>query len=212
MAGVIKVLLVDDHAVVREGYRRLLERDPRIQVVGEAGDGVQACNLVVGVNPHVVVMDIALPGASGIEVMRRMLTRDPRLKVLIFSMHGEAIFVSRALQAGASGYITKSSAPEVLVQAVYAIANGDTYLSRDVAACAPSPAASTAGSGIESLTTREFEVFRLLAKGTSVKRISELLGLSEKTVANHQTVVREKLGVQNGVQLARMAAELGLAS
>jgi len=141
-----------------------------------------------------------------------MLTREPRLKVLIFSMHGEAIFVSRALQAGASGYITKSSAPEVLVQAVYAIANGDTYLSHDVAAYSPAPAASTAGSGIESLTTREFEVFRLLAKGTSVKRISELLGLSEKTVANHQSVIREKLGVQNGVQLARLAAELGLAS
>ena len=212
MAGVIKVLLVDDHAGVREGYRRLLERDPRIQVVGEAGDGVQACDLVVGVIPHVVVMDIALPGASGIESMRRMLTREPRLKVLIFSMHGEAIFVSRALQAGAAGYITKSSAPEVLVQAVYAIANGDKYLSRDVAAYAPAPTASRVGSGVESLTTREFEVFRLLAKGSSVKGISELLGLSEKTVANHQSVIREKLGVQNGVQLARLAAELGLAS
>jgi DNA-binding NarL/FixJ family response regulator len=212
MAGVIKVILVDDHAVVREGYRRLLERDPRILVVGEAGDGAQACDLVVGVSPHVVVMDIALPGASGIEAMRRMLIREPRLKVLIFSMHGEAIFVSRALQAGAAGYITKSSAPEVLVQAVYAIANGDTFLSRDVAAYAPAPPASTVGSGIESLTTREFEVFRLLAKGTSVKGISELLGLSEKTVANHQSVIREKLSVQNGVQLARLAAALGLAS
>lgn len=211
MAAVIKVLLVDDHAVVREGYRRLLERDRRIQVVGEASDGAQACDLAVSVAPQVVVMDIALPGGSGLEAMRRMLAREPGLRVLIFSMHGEAIFVTRALQAGACGYVTKSSAAEVLVQAVDAIAQGDTYLSADVAAFAPRSAPSPSGSGVESLTTREFEVFRLLAQGASVKEISARLGLSEKTVANHQSVVRDKLGVQNGVQLARLAARLGVA-
>ncbi len=104
----IRVLLVDDHAVVREGYRRLLERDQRIQVVGEAADAAQACKLAASIEPTVVVMDIALPGGSGLEAMRRMLVHKPRLRVLIFSMHGEAIFVSRAMQAGARGYITKS--------------------------------------------------------------------------------------------------------
>jgi DNA-binding NarL/FixJ family response regulator len=207
---VIRVLLVDDHAVVREGYRRLLERDQRIQVVGEAADSAQACKLAASIEPTVVVMDIALPGGSGLEAMRRMLVHEPRLRVLIFSMHGEAIFVSRAMQAGARGYITKSSAPEVLVTAVHAIAQGERFLSEDVAAEAPKSDHLPA-SGIDTLTTREFEVLQRLARGESVKDIGEKLGLSEKTVANHQSVIREKLGVKNGVQLARLAAELGLA-
>ena len=206
----IRVLLVDDHAVVREGYRRLLERDQRIQVVGEAADAARACKLAASIEPTVVVMDIALPGGSGLEAMRRMLVHEPRLRVLIFSMHGEAIFVSRAMQAGARGYITKSSAPEVLVTAVHAIAQGERFLSEDVAAEAPKSDHLPA-SGIDTLTTREFEVLQRLARGESVKDIGEKLGLSEKTVANHQSVIREKLGVKNGVQLARLAAELGLA-
>jgi DNA-binding NarL/FixJ family response regulator len=207
---VIRVLLVDDHAVVREGYRRLLERDQRIQVVGEAADAARACKLAASIEPTVVVMDIALPGGSGLEAMRRMLVHEPRLRVLIFSMHGEAIFVSRAMQAGARGYITKSSAPEVLVTAVHAIAQGERFLSEDVAAEAPKSDHLPA-SGIDTLTTREFEVLQRLARGESVKDIGEKLGLSEKTVANHQSVIREKLGVKNGVQLARLAAKLGLA-
>ena len=206
----IRVLLVDDHAVVREGYRRLLERDQRIRVVGEAADAAQACKLAASIEPAVVVMDIALPGGSGLEAMRRMLVHEPKLRVLIFSMHGEAIFVSRAIQAGARGYITKSSAPEVLVTAVHAIAQGERFLSEDVAAEAPKSDRLPA-SGIDTLTTREFEVLRRLARGEAVKDIGEKLGLSEKTVANHQSVIREKLGVKNGVQLARLAAELGLA-
>ena len=205
----IRVLLVDDHAVVREGYRRLLERDQRIQVVGEAADAAQACKLAATIEPTVVVMDIALPGGSGLEAMRRMLVHEPKLRVLIFSMHGEAIFVSRAIQAGARGYITKSSAPEVLVTAVYAIAQGERFLSEDVAAEAPKSDRLPA-SDIDTLTTREFEVLRRLARGEAVKDIGEKLGLSEKTVANHQSVIREKLGVKNGVQLARLAAELGI--
>jgi DNA-binding NarL/FixJ family response regulator len=211
MAPVIRVLLVDDHAVVREGYRRLLERDLRIQVVGEAAEAVTACELAASLEPHVVVMDIALPGGSGLDAMRRMLLRQPNLRVLIFSMHGEAIFVSRALQAGARGYITKSSAPEVLLQAVYAIAQGERYLSTDVAGeSAPTPARPLP-SPADSLTAREFEVLQRLARGESVREIGEKLRLSEKTVANHQSVIREKLGVKNGAQLARLAAELGLA-
>jgi DNA-binding NarL/FixJ family response regulator len=138
-----------------------------------------------------------------------MLTHEPKLRVLIFSMHGEAIFVSRAMQAGARGYITKSSAPEVLVTAVYAIARGERFLSADVAAEAPNNNAPPA-CGADTLTAREFEVLQRLARGESVRDIGEKLGLSEKTVANHQSVIREKLGVKNGVQLARLAAELGL--
>ena len=192
------------------GHQLVQVRDQRIQVVGEAADAAQACKLAASLEPNVVVMDIALPGGSGLEAMRRMLLHEPKLRVLIFSMHGETIFVSRALQGGARGYITKASAPEVLVTAVYAIAQGERYLSEDVAAQAPS-ADRLPATGVEALTAREFEVLHRLARGESVKDIGEKLGLSEKTVANHQSVIREKLGVKNGAQLARLAAELGLA-
>jgi two-component system, NarL family, invasion response regulator UvrY len=209
VSAFIRILLVDDHAVVREGYRRLLERDPFIEVVAEANNGAEACRLATELAPTIVVMDIALPGGSGIEAMRRMLAQDPKLRVLIFSMHGESIFVSRAVQGGAFGYITKSSAPEILVKAVSAIARGERYFSADVAGQVAGGVNKEPGP-LESLTSREFEVLRQLALGESVKAIGEKLGLSEKTVANHQSAIREKLGVKNSAQLARIAAEFGL--
>jgi len=203
----ITVLLVDDHAVVREGYRRLLERDATIEVVGEAADAVQAYERTVALEPQVVVMDIALPGVSGIEAMRRILARRPQQSVLMFSMYDDAIFPSRAFEAGACGYVSKASAPEVLVDAISAVAKGQRYLSPDVRKAV----SLQAKSGVDTLTAREFEVLRLLARGETVKHIGEKLGLSEKTVANHQSAIREKLGARNGVRLAKVAAELGLA-
>ena len=211
MSTVIKVLLVDDHAVVREGYRRLLERDSDIQIVGEAGNAAQACESALSANPDVVVMDIALPDVSGIEAMRRILSRQPQLRVLIFSMYGDAIYSSRALQAGARGYLTKASAPEALVEAIHTVARGERYLSPDIAEATMASRSAQAPVGVDTLTAREFEVLRLLAQGETVKRIGEKLGLSEKTVANHQSVIREKLGAKNGAQLARIAARMGLA-
>jgi two-component system invasion response regulator UvrY len=209
-ASLIKVLLVDDHAVVREGYRRLLERDARIRVVGEASDAVQACESALTADPDVIVMDIALPGVSGIEAMRRILARRPRQCVLMFSMYDDVIFSSRALQAGARGYVTKASAPEVLVDAISTVAKGERYLSPDVHRAMAHRASSQAKFVVSTLTAREFEILRLLARGDTVKRIGEKLGLSEKTVANHQSAIRDKLGARNGVQLARVADELGL--
>jgi len=208
----IRVLLVDDHAVVREGYRRLLEHEPGIQVTGEAANAVQACSYARALLPDVVVMDIGLPGASGIEAMRRMLADRPTLRVLIFSMHDDAIFCSRALDAGALGYLSKSSAPEALVEAIYAVFRGESYLSPDVAENLTRQRSTNAPFSLESLTAREFEVLRLLVRGETVGAIATRLGLSEKTVANHQTALREKLGVRNGVQLALRAAELGLST
>jgi len=206
----LKVLLVDDHAVVREGYRRLLEREPDIEVVGEAGDATQACERAHALSPDVVVMDIALPGSSGIEAMRRMLAEQPQLRVLMFSMHDDAIFSSRALQAGALGYLSKTSAPEVLLQAIHAVSRGERYVSPDVADNIARSASSSGQSGLETLTAREFEVLRLLVQGETLKDIGKRLGLSEKTVANHQSAIREKLGAKNGMQLARLGARLGL--
>ena len=209
MTTLITVLLVDDHAVVREGYRRLLERDPGIQVIGEAANSVQACEQAVALAPEVIVMDIALPGVSGIEAMRRILARRPQQRVLMFSMYDDTIFPSRALEAGARGYVSKASAPEVLVDAISAVARGERYLSPDIQKLISEPPPLQAGA-INTLTAREFEVLRLLAQGETVKRIGEKLGLSEKTVANHQSAIREKLGARNAVQLARAAAQLGL--
>lgn len=210
MASLISVLLVDDHAVVREGYRRLLERDARIRVVGEASSAAQACESALALDPNVIVMDIALPGVSGIEAMRRILAHRPGQCVLMFSMYDDVIFSSRALEAGARGYVTKASAPEVLVDAISAVAKGERYLSPDVQRAIAHHASSRAKSVVSALTAREFEILRLLARGDTVKRIGEKLGVSEKTVANHQSAIRDKLGARNGVQLARVADELGL--
>ena len=146
-------------------------------------------------------MDIALPGSSGIEATRRMLRDRPGVRVLMFSMYDDAIYASRALEAGALGYLSKASAPEVLVQAIHAVARGASYLSPDVAANMARSTAQPGAPDLEALTRREFEVLRLLAQGETVRSISEKLALSEKTVANHQSAIREKLGAKNAAQL-----------
>nr|WP_090551163.1 response regulator transcription factor [Paraburkholderia caballeronis] len=206
----ISVLLVDDHAVVREGYRRLLDLEPDMCVSGEAADAAHAYQRFCAQPPDVVVMDLSLPGASGIEAMRRMLAREPDARVLMFSVHEEAIFVRRALDAGALGYVTKASAPDVLVEAVRAVARRVRYLSPDVTQALAMRHAFHEGPPGRQLSAREFEVLRLLVQGYTLPSIAEKLGVSQKTVANHQSAIRQKFGADNGVQLARMASRLGL--
>ncbi|MDR2013201.1 MAG: response regulator transcription factor [Rhodanobacter sp.] len=206
----VTVLLVDDHAVVREGYRRLLERDPRIVVCAEAADSDQAYRDFGLLHPVVAVVDIALPRSSGIELTRRLLARDAAAKILIFSMHDEGIFVRKAFEAGAIGYITKASAPEVLVEAVYAVAQGRRYLSRDVARILAKEAPAGEVEAVHALSPREFEIFTLLAQGHSAAAIGERLCISAKTVANLQSVIRQKLGATNSAQLAQIAARCGI--
>jgi two-component system, NarL family, invasion response regulator UvrY len=210
MTGPTKVLLVDDHAIVREGYRRLLEHEANISVVGEAGSAAQAYERARSLQPDVVVMDIALPGVSGIEATRRMLRDQPQLRILMFSMYDDAIYARRALDAGALGYLSKATAPEVLVRAVHAVSRGERYVSPDVASHIAGAAAQPAKAQIAALSPREFEVLRLLVQGQTVRSISEKLALSEKTVANHQSAIRDKLGARNSAQLARLASQLDL--
>ena len=209
-AGKVTVLLVDDHAVVREGYRRLLEKRGDIVVIGEAANATEAHDLFSSLAPQVVVMDIALPGVSGIEAMRRMLARQPETRVLIFSMYEDAIFANRALQAGARGYVTKASAPHVLIEAVHVISQGKKYISADIAQklALRNVAADTAAS--DGLSAREFEVLRLLVKGHSIRDIAQTMGVTPKTVANHQSAIKQKLGADSAVQLLRIAGSLGL--
>jgi len=205
----LSVLLVDDHAVVREGYRRLLERHGEIAVIAEASDAASAHSLFISLAPRIVVMDITLPGPSGVEAMRSMLLHDPDARVLIFSVHEDAIFVRRALQAGAFGYVTKASAPNVLVEAVLSVARGKKYLSPDVA---QSVALGEGAAYSYGLTQREFDVLRLIIHGRTIQEIADALGLNTKTVANHQTAVRQKLGADTTIALLRRASELGLSS
>jgi two-component system, NarL family, invasion response regulator UvrY len=204
----VSVLLVDDHAVVREGYRRLLERQGDIVVIGEAVDAATAHTLFCSLDPQIVVMDITLPGISGVEAMRRILTSKPEARVLIFSMHEDTIFARRALEAGAFGYVTKSSAPNVLVEAVHSVAVGKKYLSPEIAQRLALNDSNA--SQADDLSAREFEVLRQLAQGRSIKEIAEALGLNPKTVANHQSVIKQKLGADTAIQLLKKASELGL--
>ncbi len=206
----LKVLLVDDHAVVREGYRRLLERSPDIQVVGEAGNSADAYQLLSRLRPVVVVMDISLPDVSGIEATRRMLAREPDVRVLVFSMHEEAVFAERAMQAGARGYITKASAPEILIDAVRAVARGEVFLSRDIAQTLALKNLRDDDATLKSLSAREFEIMRLLVSGQTLSAIAEKLGLSYKTVANYQSAIRQKTGAQTAVELLRIAERGGV--
>ena len=206
----IKVFLVDDHAVVREGYRRLLERSAGITVVGEAANAAEAYGEFQRVQPDVVVMDISLPGASGIDALRRILAREPGAKVLMFSMHEESIFATRAFQAGALGYITKASAPEILVDAVRAVAQGKRTISPDMAQALALQSVSGGAPGLNVLSQREFEVMRLLVQGLTLNDIAQQLQLSYKTVANHQSAIRQKLNVETHAQLLKCVEHSGI--
>jgi two-component system, NarL family, invasion response regulator UvrY len=206
----VSVVLVDDHAVVREGYRRLLERTEDISVIAEVSTGEEAYRIVCEMQPDVTVMDINLPGIGGIEVVRRIVSRLPEAKILMFSMHEDTVFSSRALQAGARGYVTKSAAPEVLVEAVRLVAAGKLYISHEMAQELAVQMLPGRDNPIDALSAREFEVFRLLVAGHSLQEISRILCLSYKTVANYQSNIKHKLDVSNSAQVVRIALNHGL--
>jgi len=205
----IRVLLVDDHAVVREGYRRLLERDESLAVVGEAAAMAEALMLDAQLQPDVIVLDIALPGVSGIEILRRLIARRPDARVLMFSMYQDGIYATHAMNAGAFGYLSKASAPDLLVSAVRTVAAGSRYMSPDVQ-LAMTTQSATARQLANALSIRELEVLRLLAQGYGVEAVAARLGLSPKTAANHQSSIKQKLGAGSALQLILIAQQFGL--
>lgn len=210
LPGPLRVALADDHAVVRAGYRRLLELEADIAVVAEYGDAESAYSALAGSSGDdidLLVLDLSMPGRSGLELLRRLSQRRPDLSVLVFTMHDSAAMLDQCLRAGAAGFVTKSSAPEVLVTAVRQAARGEIALSPDVAALA---ARTEGGPPHTRLSSREFDILQQLLAGRGVEEIAQTLRLSTKTVANYQTRIRQALGVGSAVELLNYAREHGL--
>lgn len=205
----LRVMVVDDHPVVRNGYRRLLESTSDIRVEAEASTGEEAYARYVQKPPDVLVIDLTLPGISGIETIRRIRLRDPSAKILVFSMHDSPVMVTRALEAGAAGYLTKSSAATEMVEAVRAVAQGRSYVSSKLIPDLVVGKAAT-DDPLQRLTPREFQVFLRFANGQTVAEVAELLHISPKTVGVHQTKIMRKLGVRNSAELTRLAIRYGL--
>jgi two-component system response regulator NreC len=206
----IRVFLVDDHTVVRQGLRRILESDDEIEIVGEAGDGRTAIDLVQKLRPHVVVMDVAMPELNGIEATRQILKRVEGAKVLVLSMHGDDVYVRQALKAGARGYLLKDSEDLDLIKAVKAIRGGGSFFSPPVSKVVLSgylgdKADGDAEDSVARLTDREREVLQLIAEGKTNKEVAHALSVSVNTVETHRKHIMEKLDLHNTAELVRFA-------
>ncbi|MDD5409948.1 MAG: response regulator transcription factor [Methylobacter sp.] len=211
MKNRIKVILVDDHAVVRAGFRLLLATAPDIEVIAEAERGEQACQLYLEQKPDVMVLDLSMPGIGGLESIRRICNRDSNARILVFSVHDEMVYVDRAMNAGAKGYITKNSAPGILVEAIQKIAEGEIYIEQGLMKnMSVQNSEAEYKTIIDTLSAREFDVFLLLAKGLTAHKIADELCLGYKTVANYGTQIRSKLKVSTVAELAHIAMILGV--
>ena len=210
MLNKTRLLLVDDHAVVREGYRRLLESRSDLMIAGEAASAREAFDQYRLLAPDVLVLDLGLPDMGGVELIRRLLQRDAGARILVFTMHREPIFATQALRAGALGYVTKSSAPDVLVGAVYQVAARRQVISPDIAPELALALLERADEPLAQLSPREFEILRLLLDGASAEEIGARLSISAKTVQNCHYQIKVKLGVRSDIELTRAALKLGL--
>lgn len=205
------IMLVDDHAVVRMGFRMLLDSVPGLRVVAEASDGETALQLCGTCLPEVIVTDLSMPGMGGLAFIERLKNRHTLARLIVLSAHDEPLFVRRAMAAGASGYLCKRAAPEHLTVAVKRVAEGKRYLDPDLAERMALEDLD-GGDPVAGLTSREFEVFLQLAKGRAVAQVAEQLFLSPGTVGTHLYHIKQKLGAQNAAELAMMAMQRGLIS
>lgn len=209
-ANPIRVMLVDDHAVVRMGFRLLLEGAPDIRVVAEAASGEEACRMMAVSAPEVVVMDISMPGIGGLEAINRILAKEPAARILVLSAHEDTMHPKRVLKAGAFGYLSKRSAPEELIKAIHLVAEGKTYLEPAIAQLVALQEVTGERSPVEVLSDKEFKVFLALAGGKSVNEIAEVMSLSPRTVGTHLYNIKQKLGAANSAELAIIAIRNGL--
>ena len=208
----IRIVMADDHAIVREGLKRIVSELPDMQLVGEAADGTQVLKCVRELEFDLLVLDLSMPGRSGMELIKQIRSEKPRLRMLVLSMHQEQQYAVRAIKSGANGYLNKESATDQLAQAIRKIAGGGAYVTPEVAeqlAMGAMPDAQTLPH--QSLSDREFEVFRQIVAGVSVTDIASALNLSVKTISTHKSNLMHKMGLNNPSELVRYALQHGLA-
>ena len=206
----INVMLVDDHAVVRMGFKMLLETAADIKVIAEAENGETAIKAYMEHKPNIVVMDITMPGMGGLEAIERILAKDSNARILVLSAHEDSVHPKRVLNAGAMGYLTKRSAAEELIKAIRMVASGKKYIEASVAQQMAIQQLSGNQSPVDVLSEREFEVFMSLAKGKTTNEIAENLFLSPRTVGTHLYNIKQKLNAQNSAEIALIAMRSGL--
>jgi two-component system invasion response regulator UvrY len=204
----IGVMVVDDHAVVRMGFKLLIDGAADMRVVAEAESGEDAVRGLAEARPDVVVLDISMPGIGGLEAVRRILAREPDARILVLSAHEDAMYARRVLKAGAAGYLTKRSAAEALIEAIRQVSQGRRFLEPQIAQQLEHEAGP--GEPLDSLSEKEFKVFLALAGGQSVQDIAEVMSLSPRTVGTHLYNIKQKLGAANSAELALIAMRAGL--
>jgi DNA-binding NarL/FixJ family response regulator len=205
----VKVLLVDDHAIVRSGLRRLFAALPEVQI-SEAANGREALAMVRADRPALIVLDLNLPGLGGLELLRRLLAEHSQARVVVLSMHAEALYATRALHAGAAGYLSKNASPEELLEAVRRVVEGGRYVEAEIAQ-GLALRGSADGRLMERLSERDLEIMRLLGDGQGLSNIADALGVSYKTVANTCSQIKAKLGVARTADLVRLSIDRGVA-
>ena len=210
MSQKVTIVLVDDHAVVRAGVRRLLEQETLFEVIGEAESGEKAYKIFGELKPDVMVMDLSMPGMGGLESIRRILMRHERARILVLSMHEDLSFANQALKLGAKGYLIKNALGDDLVKSIQMVAKGEIFLSDEIAKKMAMQSISGAEDLIDELSAREFEIFRLLAEGLEIDAIAATLNISSKTVSNYQTMIKQKLNINTAVELIRYAIKTGV--
>ena len=210
MAKKTTIVLVDDHAVVRAGVRRLLEQAPLFEVIGEAESGEKAYQILAELKPDVMVMDLSMPGMGGLEAIRRILMRYEKAKILVLSMHEDLSFANQALKLGAKGYLTKNTLADDLVKSIETVTQGDVFLSDEIAKKMAMQSISGNQDPVHELSAREFEIFRLLAEGLDIDAIASTLNISSKTVSNYQTMIKQKLDINTPIELIRYAIKVGV--
>jgi len=210
MSPKVTIVLVDDHAVVRAGVRRLLEQETLFEVIGEAESGEKAYKMFGELKPDVMVMDLSMPGMGGLESIRRILMCHERARILVLSMHEDLSFANQALKLGAKGYLIKNTLGDDLVKSIQMVARGEIFLSDEIAKKIAMQSISGAEDLIDELSAREFEIFRLLAEGLEIDAIAATLHISSKTVSNYQTMIKQKLNINTAVELIRYAIKTGV--
>jgi len=206
----IRILIVDDHAIVREGYRALLAKHEGLKVVGEACDAASAYQCYKEMRPDVVIMDISMPGRGGIDAIEHIRELDSHARVLVFTMHSGAAYALQAFRAGAKGYVTKSSPPDLLVRAVRDIAEGRLAICPEISEALAFDRLQEEKTGLHGLSPREFEIFRLILGAKSTDEIALALNLSRKTVSNYHYAIKSKLGVDSDIELFYLGLRQGL--